>query len=113
MALPEKQLEELTEVYGEVLVATDGGIDFVLINTLSLPPGCSPSTTRALLCPTPRDGYNSRLFFPEKIQESLSRNWNAQNIRILDSNWFAISWKTDPGLSLLQMVRCHLDGLKQ
>src|SRR5688572_27771858 len=105
MSLPEEQIEELLRMYPGARQATDGGVTYFLLPELVLPISCSPERVDALLCPTRRDGYESRLFFAQIVQGGTSRNWNAQGIaRILDKNWYAISWQTRPGLRLAQMV---------
>lgn len=93
------------------MVAPEGGATFILIPSLELPTGCSPAHVDILLCPTPRDGYESRLFFAAQIQGGRSQNWNAQNVRILERSWFAFSWKAPSGLRLVQMLSDHMSAL--
>ena len=81
-----------------------------LIENLHLPDGCQPQIVDALLCPTPRDGYQSRLFFSVQITGQ-ARNWNG-NIRVLERNWFAISWQVPPGLRLYEILLVHLRSLR-
>jgi hypothetical protein len=89
----------------------EGGITFFLILGLELPDGCNPNKTDALLCPTKRDGYESRLYFSDKIQTKKTLNWNANGVRIFERNWHAFSWRTPPNLRLCQMVAIHWKGL--
>lgn len=113
MNLPEDQVRELEEIYPNVKQAIEAGVVYFLLPQLVLPIGCMPEYVDALLCPTSRDGYQSRLFFAQMIQGVPTRNWNAQGIaRILDANWQSISWQTRPGLRLVQMVSAHLDALR-
>lgn len=113
MSLPVDQIDELLHVYPNVKQANEAGVTYFFLPQLALPAGCSPSHTDALLCPTPRDGYVSRLYFSEMIAGGPSRNWNPQGIaRILDRNWHAISWQTSQNLRLVQMIRVHLDALR-
>src|SRR4051812_6668783 len=112
MAFPKDQIEELKKLFLKVQLCEEGGATFFLIPALTLPDHCKPTVADALLCPTPRDGYKSRLFFSEKIQVSKPPNWNA-TIRIVERNWFAYSWETTDGLRLAQMIPEHLRGLRQ
>ena len=107
------EIAEMTALYGDVQTAAEGGSPYFFIVGLSLPEGCNPTKVDALLCPTPRDGYPSRLFFAEKPTSRSSPNWNGQ-VRLLERNWFAFSWKirTSEPLRLAQMVQAHLRGLR-
>ena len=114
--LPEDQIQELKTVCGEISSCSEGGIEYVLIPKLKMPEGCTPIEMDALLCPAPRgDGYQSRLFFASKVETSrqLSKplNWNG-NVRVLERNWYAYSYKVDPSLTLKQMVAAHLGAFK-
>jgi len=111
VSLPEDQVQELLRIYPEAKRATEAGVTYFLLPQLALPAGCLPVYVDALLCPTPRDGYESRLFFAHKIQGCPERNWNG-TARILDINWQSLSWRTRPGLRLVQMVSVHLDALR-
>ena len=113
MSIPQDQIEELVSVIPNVRQASEGGVTYFLLPQLDMPLGCTPQQVDSLLCPVPRDGYQSRLFFAEMVNGGPSRNWHVQgNIRILDRNWYAISWQTRSGLRLIQMIRAHLDALK-
>jgi hypothetical protein len=107
-APPAEQIEELRLVHSDLEMAEEGGVTYLLLKNLQLPGGCSPSTSDALLCPTARDGYESRLFFATQIQSGKSVNWNGQ-VRILDRNWFIYSWRLNSGpLRLAQILSMHL-----
>jgi hypothetical protein len=112
MQLPQDQIDELTSLYSNVSRSTEGGTNFIFIPNLALPSGCQPEKVDALLCPSPRDGYPSRLFFSQKIACGGSPNWNANDVRILDRNWFAYSFKVPSGIRLAQLIASHLKGLR-
>lgn len=112
MSFPSDQIEELKRLLGTVQAAEEGGTTYFLIPALALPAGCTPSIVDALLCPTSRDGYPSRLFFAERIQSPISRNWNANGVRIIERNWYAFSWKVPENLRLAQIIGVHLRGLR-
>jgi|SRR5215213_572825 len=112
MSFPDDQIQELKAMFGSVGQGVEAGVTYFLLPGLTLPEGCTPSSTDALLCPTPRDGYNSRLFFADRIQSRHSLNWNAVGVRILEHNWNAFSWQVNrPGLRLAQLVSAHLGAL--
>lgn len=105
------QLEELRLLHQDARCAEEGGVTYVLLSNLSLPGGCTPPTIDALLCPSPRDGYDSRLFFASQIQTPSPRNWNG-TFRILDRNWYAFSWRlSSAGLRIAQVLAMHLRTL--
>ena len=110
--LPEDQVEELKSYCSEVLVGEEAGKVYLLLRDLQLPQGCQPATCDALLCPTERDGYPSRLFFDQVLPAMKSRNLNANGLRILERDWYAVSWKLSrPNLRLAEMVLGHLRAL--
>ena len=112
MSYPEDQVAELKLLCPDASEVQEGGCSFLLLPGLHLPDGCSPARIDALLCPTARDGYPSRLVFAEKIQTKAQRNWNASGVRIAERNWHAFSWKTNANLRLAQMVAAHLRALQ-
>ena len=114
MNFPEEQIEELRKIAPNLSIAQEGGYTYILIEKLSLPDNCQPSIVDALLCPTHHPtGYNSRLFFSEKIEGCPDgRNWNG-SIRILERNWLAISWNIPPDQRLSETLIGHLKSLRK
>ena len=104
--------EELRSLSPEARKATEAGIEFVLLPRLCLPSACNPSSVDCLLCLGPRDGYESRLFFSQVVSSPQGRNWNGQNIRILERNWFAYSWRVPGGLRPIETLIAHLQALR-
>jgi hypothetical protein len=107
MEFPAEQIAELAQLCPGVQQAEVGGVTVFRIPALPLPEGCTPSVVEALLYPAPRDGYQSRLFFAERFQEGLGRNWNG-NLSFAGRSWFAISWTMPPNLRLAEMLMVHL-----
>lgn len=117
MAFPQDQIDELKQAYNaNVALVVDAGKEYLLIQNLPLPNGCSPTETEALLCPTTHSGYTARLFFAKRIQSSNNKsqlNWNASGVRIAERVWHAFSWKDiPPNLRLLQLVEFFLRALR-
>ena len=104
--------EELRALSPQAKQASEAGIEFVLLPALQLPSGCNPSPVDCLLCLGPRDGYESRLFFSQTVSSPQGRNWNGQNIRILERNWFAYSWRVPGGLRPIETLIAHLQALR-
>lgn len=111
MIFSEEEISELKTIAPNLSIAQEGGYTYILISGLLLPDCCQPTIVDALLCSLPREGYNSRLFFSEQIAGGSVRNWNG-NIRVLGRNWFAISWQTQPGLRLAEILSVHLKALR-
>tara|TARA_R110002124_G_scaffold149259_5_gene315359 strand:- start:9402 stop:9752 length:351 start_codon:yes stop_codon:yes gene_type:complete len=106
-------IERLRKVYPELEVLKEGGFSYIFIKDLILPDGVIPEKLDALLCIDRRDGYDSRLYVSEKIKEcDPSRNWNG-NIVLMDKNWFAVSWKTQQGLTYIEMLMVHLKAFEK
>lgn len=112
MSFPEDQVAELKLLCPDVSEVEEAGCTYLLLPGLNLPDGCIPARTDAILCPTPRDGYESRLFFADRVQCMVEPNWNANGVRIVERNWHAFSWKTSANLRLAQMVAAHLRALR-
>lgn len=112
MTFPEDQVAELARLFPGTKQAEEAGVSYFLIPELPLPSGRNPEQCDALLCPTGRDGYPSRLFLAEAIATPTGLTWSSSNVRILERNWFAVSWRIKEGLRLLQMVRAHLDAFR-
>jgi hypothetical protein len=106
---PDDQVAELTQLFPGATPATEGGVQFFLMPKLRLPDRCTPGQVDALLCPTQRDGYPSRLFVAEQVQPCRA-GW--ATARILEHNWYAASWRTREGQRLAQMVLSHLDAFR-
>lgn len=104
----EKQIKDILEAFPDAKRCTEGGFNFIFFPEIELPSGCTPAKVKALLCYQKRDGYESRLFLSSKITGCRQKNWNANNIRMFDSNWFAISWRTESGLTVKEMLFNHL-----
>lgn len=116
MKFSDDQISELKRIAPDLCIAEEGGISYIKITNLKLPEYCIPNIVNVLLCPMVKDGYESSLFFPTIItgcpQRNPPHNWNRKNVRILDENWFALSWKTNPGLRLVEMLQIHLSALR-
>jgi hypothetical protein len=104
-------IDELKSLCSEVHVASECGVTYYLLKGLRLRDGCAPASVDALLCPTPRDGYVSRLFFSERVTSSKTPNWSAQTVRILDRNWHVYSWKDVAKGRLVAMLASHLKAV--
>lgn len=110
MSIDRTQADELCTLFGSVSCATEAGVTLFALHELQLPAGCTPASVEVLLWPAPRDGYDSRLYFAQRVQSRVDRNWSEH--RVLDRNWWAFSWRTQSGLRLAQMVAIHVRGLE-
>lgn len=110
-----QQIAELKTLFPNLSLASEGSVEFVLIEQLTLPEHCQPREVKALLCPHDRDGYPSRLFLDQKVaHRGKGTNWNPNTgSLILGQVWWAVSWKTKAGLTLPQMVIDHLAAFRE
>lgn len=112
MEFPIDQVEELVEFCPSTRQHEEAGFPYFFLPALGLPEGCSPERVDALLCPTPLHGYNSRLFFAQRITSSQAHNWNFE-ARILERMWHAISWAIpETNLRLVQVLALHLRAFR-
>lgn len=107
----QEEIDALRPYCESIATASEQGVPYLLLRGLKLPQGAQPEKINALLSPGPRDNYDSRLFFEQKPACPYQRNWNGQ-VRVLDTNWFAFSWKFPAaGLKLVEILLGHLEGL--
>lgn len=103
-------LSELELICGKVSEFQAEGRRFLLLERVTLPTGCSPPVTEALLCPEARDGYATRLFLPAPVVGK-GTNWTRH--RILDREWHSWSWRNiTANQRLSQILAGHLRGLQ-
>lgn len=113
MNFSEDQILELKSIAPDLSIAQDGGYTYIRIDNLQLPDYCQPNVVNALLCPSQKDGYESSLFYSAQISGyRTTLNWNRIGVRILNENWYAISWRVNPGLRLSEMLLIHLSALR-
>lgn len=110
MNFPIEQINELKRIVPFLCYAEEGGYPYFLLKDVELPACCNPGKVDVLLCPKPKDGYESRLFFPQVISGP-SRNWNGQ-VRVLERNWHAFSWAVPGNLRLAEIFLIHLKALR-
>lgn len=109
-----EQIAALKTLYPEISAAEEGQVTFLRIENLMLPDGANPQSVTGLLCPVPRDGYQSRLFLSSKVShQGKGTNWNADGVLILGERWWAVSWQTKPGQTLIEMVLDHLQAFRR
>jgi hypothetical protein len=108
------QLALLNPFCDGVSTAIEGGFTYLLLAALRLPPGISPAAVDALLRLGARgDGYPNRLYLSQRVVGAkISLNWNAADVRILERNWFAYSWKAPPELGIDGILLEHLKALR-
>ncbi len=88
---------------------TEAGGPLVYMPDLTVQSGGAKHKVDALLCPRPRDGYLTRLFF--SVPLGGGRAWTPY--AIMAGNWFAFSWQ---GISAdqpwLDILASHLEAAK-
>jgi hypothetical protein len=108
----EAELRELDQLCNDPKGFTEFDRNYVLLPQLRLPDGCTPAVVDALLCLSARDGYPTRLFYAQQIMSSKALNWNAQNVPILQRNWFAYSWNYVASGRPIEVLAQHLKALQ-
>ena len=113
MHFSQEQIDELKKIAPNLSIAQEGDYFYLLIEKLQMPDNCIPSEVDALLCPTTHTGYNSRLLLSEKLTGvNPSLNWNGK-FRVLERNWFAISWNLQPNQNLAEILMLHLKPFRK
>lgn len=87
----------------------EAGAPLVFLPDLKVEVAGSMHIVDALLCPRPRDNYESRLYFSAQLP--VSRNWASH--AIMARTWWAFSWQ---GISANQpwidILAGHLEAVK-
>lgn len=91
---------------------TEQGRTYIFLPALRLPDGCTPEAVDALLCLSSRDGYESRLYFAQRVGCRNKLNWNAQNVPILQRTWFAYSWRVAASERPIELLVQHMKALR-
>lgn len=112
MEFSKEQIEELKQVSPNLRQSEEGGYTYFFLENYPLPIGCRPDRIDLLLCPMPKNGYSSILYYAVKPTDCVVRNWNG-NVHVLGRNWYSYSWQTQTGHSLIQMLQIHLNALKK
>lgn len=108
----DSELRELEQLCSGPKEFTEFGPNYILLPQLQLPEGCAPAVVDALLCLSARDGYPTRLFYAQQIKCKNALNWNAQNVPILQRNWFAYSWNYVATGRPIEVLAQHLKALR-
>jgi hypothetical protein len=101
----QEDFAELKNQFSEA-VEYEEGYDFILLPKLIL---LQDVSVDGLLCPQPREGYLSRLFFSKQLPLKEVKPWG--QFYIMDKSWYAVSWQPPTSLRLIQMVGNHLKAL--
>lgn len=114
MSFATNEIDELKQCFDGLSACAEGGISFLLIPSLSLPAGCDPAVVDALLCPSQRDGYSSRLFLSTKVaHRGRGQNWNSNDVMICGRRWWAVSWKAQESRKRLSAIlAAHLEAFR-
>ena len=88
---------------------TEAGAPLVYLPDLKIASGGTVRTVDGLLCPRSRDGYDTRMFFSERLP--VDRNWSSH--AVMARNWSAVSWS---GIAAdqpwLDILAGHLETVK-
>lgn len=109
------QVEKLKAYCESVSSAVEGSITFLLLKALRLPAGASAATVDALIrLGDSGDGYATRLYLSQRVvgPSKIALNWNSNDQRILEQNWFAYSWKAAADLPLEEILLEHMKALR-
>ncbi len=108
---PADQIAEL-KCLGEVFLIQEGAQAMLLIKGAQLPAGCSPEKCDLLLCPGPREGYATRLYFAERVVGRKQPSWCAP-VFVAARNWQVYSHQGVPStLRLAEIYASHMRALK-
>jgi hypothetical protein len=104
------QLQELSDVCGEVRELAEGGKVYIYLPRLKLPHGCVPGEVEGLLCIQEHSGYATRLFLSRQIS-GRGANWSVH--RIVDRAWHTWSWNNvSAQMRPAAMLAEHLRALR-
>lgn len=113
MACDQAQVDRLKTYCEGVSSAVVGSVTYLVLKALRLPASAGVATVDAMIrLGDTGDGYATRLFLSQRVASKIALNWNANDQRILERNWFAYSWKAAADLSLEEILLEHLKALQ-
>jgi hypothetical protein len=115
VALDESQLDKLKAYCESVSSVVVGAITYLVLKALRLPPGASLPVVDAMLrLGDSGDSYATRLYLSKQVAgaSKIALNWNVNDQRILEQNWFAYSWKAAADLPPEEILLEHLKALR-
>ena len=103
----EKELNELKKNFPPLKIEhwSEGGVIFFRLTNFSF----VKDINECVLQIGSFLGYESRLFFPEKINTKADRNWNHRDVLIGNKTYHAFSYRVPEG-SILNIFLGHLGG---
>ncbi|MBB1090450.1 hypothetical protein HUU61_04035 [Rhodopseudomonas palustris] len=106
-----RQFAEIRKLYPNAEMWTEGGQQAVYLPQLRIANQGATVIRDALLWPTTREGYSTRLFLSEAVTAPRAKNWNPFNI--CGRSWYACSWQGVPAtLPWVEILANHLSVLK-
>jgi hypothetical protein len=100
---------EIKAVYPGAAEMNEGGITFIFLPNLILPPRCVPRSVDGLLSLSQHGGYTTRLFLSQPVHGA-GNNWTVHSI--FGKTWHTWSWNNVPsGLRPVEILAEHLRGL--
>jgi hypothetical protein len=86
------EFEALKRMHPNATLHTEGGVSVVLLPDTKFIAGGKSVQMMLLLYPAKHSGYDTRLFFEQKLEGAgMSNNWSEHIV--LARNWWAPSWK--------------------
>ncbi|QDF37446.1 hypothetical protein FJN17_07595 [Bradyrhizobium symbiodeficiens] len=99
----------LQAMHSEAVLLKEGGQPVALLPAFGFMAGDTPYRMDLLLVPFAHSGYDTRLFFANRI-EGRGANWNQH--RVIERNWWAPSWNHVPAsLRWTQILLAHLRAI--
>ena len=110
MTVAADQLQELSDLCGELRELTEGGRAYIYLPRLKLPRGCVPAEVEGLLCIQEHSGYPTRLFLSQPVS-GRGANWSIHHI--VGRAWHSWSWNyVSAQMRLAAILAEHLRALR-
>jgi hypothetical protein len=111
MSDPAAEFAKLKAMHADAVLLKEGGVPLPLLPKFKFRAAGKEQIMDLLLYPAQQGGYATRLFLERKIEGVKDNpNWTSQ--RILEREWWVISWKDVPATLPWTAILCaHLRAL--
>ena len=106
---PEEQLNLIIGLCPKAQLVDESGQKVIFLPDMKFQAGACESTQNLLFVPFPLFGYDSSLFFAQRLNEGPARNWTQHNL--LNREWWRLSYRVNTRLPWFEQILQHLTAV--
>lgn len=106
---PEEQLNLITVLCANAQLVDESGRRAVYMPGMTFQAGAGEATQDLLFVPFRHSGYDSRLFFTQKLDCGTACNWTQHNL--INRTWWSPSYRVDVQLAWRDQILQHIKAV--